>query len=127
MFNQMNINVNAPNEKLNIEIRLVDKHFEYSFSRITGLYTYHSGSVDEKKSQEWLQEIKQSSLADWPVLPNDAGPEIKQKNKWNVEKDIRNMQEEFKETEGELGKTEFKKNIIILNRESNKKLGSLLK
>lgn len=85
MFNQMNINVNAPNEKLNIEIRLVDKHFEYSFSRITGLYTYHSGSVDEKKSQEWLQEIKQSSLADWPVLPNDAGPEIKQKNKWNVE------------------------------------------
>ena len=81
----MNINVNAPNEKLNIEIRLVDKHFEYSFSRITGLYTYHSGSVDEKKSQEWLQEIKQSSLADWPVLPNDAGPEIKQKNKWNVE------------------------------------------
>ena len=85
MFNQMNINVNAPNEKLNIEIRLVDKHFEYSFSRITGLYTSHSGSVDEKKSQEWLQEIKQSSLADWPVLPNDAGPEIKQKNKWNVE------------------------------------------
>ena len=85
MFNQMNINVNAPNEKLNIEIRLVDKHFEYSFSRIAGLYTYHSGSVDEKKSQEWLQEIKQSFLADWPVLPNDAGPEIKQKNKWNVE------------------------------------------
>lgn len=85
MFNQMNINVNAPNEKLSIEIRLVGKHVEYSFSRIAGLYTYHSGSVDEKKSQEWLQEIKQSSLADWPVLPNDASPEIKQKNKWNVE------------------------------------------
>ena len=85
MFNQMNINVNAPNEKLNIEIRLVDKHFEYSFSRIADLYTYHSGSVDEKKSQEWLQEIRQASLVDWPVLPEGAGPEIKQKNKWNVE------------------------------------------
>ncbi|MEQ3452821.1 macro domain-containing protein [Enterococcus cecorum] len=85
MFNQMNINVNAPNEKLSIEIRLVGKHVEYSFARLAGLYTYHSGSVDEKKSQEWLQEIRQSSLADWPVLPNDAGPEIKQKNKWNVE------------------------------------------
>lgn len=81
----MNINVNAPNEKLSIEIRLVGKHVEYSFARLAGLYTYHSGSVDEKKSQEWLQEIRQSSLTDWPVLPNDAGPEIKQKNKWNVE------------------------------------------
>ncbi|CAI3438751.1 macro domain-containing protein [Enterococcus cecorum] len=85
MFNQMNINVNAPNEKLNIEIRLVDKHFEYSFSRLAGLYTYHSGVVDEQKSQEWLQEIRQVSLVDWPVLPEGAGPEIKQKNKWNVE------------------------------------------
>ncbi|WP_171335838.1 macro domain-containing protein [Enterococcus cecorum] len=85
MFNQMNINVNAPNEKLNIEIRLVDKHFEYSFSRLAGLYTYHSGVVDEQKSQEWLQEIRQASLVDWPVLPEGAGPEIKQKNKWNVE------------------------------------------
>ncbi|CAI3253489.1 macro domain-containing protein [Enterococcus cecorum] len=85
MFNQMNINVNAPNEKLNIEIRLVDKHFEYSFSRLAGLYTYHSGVVDEQKSQEWLQEIRQASLVDWPVLPKGAGPEIKQKNKWNVE------------------------------------------
>ena len=85
MFNQMNINVNAPNEKLNIEIRLVDKHIEYSFSRLAGLYTYHSGVVDEQKSQEWLQEIRQASLVDWPVLPEGAGPEIKQKNKWNVE------------------------------------------
>lgn len=85
MFNQMNINVNAPNEKLNIEIRLVDKHFEYSFSRLAGLYTYHSGVVDEQKSQGWLQEIRQASLVDWPVLPEGAGPEIKQKNKWNVE------------------------------------------
>lgn len=85
MFNQMNINVNAPNEKLNIEIRLVDKHLEYSFSRLAGLYTYHSGIVDEQKSQEWLQEIRQASLVDWPVLPEGAGPEIKQKNKWNVE------------------------------------------
>ena len=85
MFKQMNINVNAPNEKLNIEIRLVDKHFEYSFSRLAGLYTYHSGVVDEQKSQEWLQEIRQASLVDWPVLPEGAGPEIKQKNKWNVE------------------------------------------
>ncbi|WP_171378799.1 macro domain-containing protein [Enterococcus cecorum] len=85
MFNQMNINVNVPNEKLNIEIRLVDKHFEYSFSRLAGLYTYHSGVVDEQKSQEWLQEIRQASLVDWPVLPEGAGPEIKQKNKWNVE------------------------------------------
>lgn len=85
MFNQMNINVNAPNEKLNIEIRLVDKHLEYSFSRLAGLYTYHSGVVDEQKSQEWLQEIRQASLVDWPVLPEGAGPEIKQKNKWNVE------------------------------------------
>ncbi|MDZ5582811.1 macro domain-containing protein [Enterococcus cecorum] len=85
MFNQMNINVNAPNEKLNIEIRLVDKHFEYSFSRLAGLYTYHSGVVDKQKSQEWLQEIRQASLVDWPVLSKGAGPEIKQKNKWNVE------------------------------------------
>ena len=85
MFNQMNINVNAPNEKLNIEIRLVDKHLEYSFSRLAGFYTYHSGVVDEQKSQEWLQEIRQASLVDWPVLPEGAGPEIKQKNKWNVE------------------------------------------
>ena len=85
MFNQMNIHVNAPNEKLNIEIRLVDKHFEYSFSRIAGLYTYHSGSVDEKKSQEWLQDIRQVSLVDWPILPRDIRPEVKQNHKWNVE------------------------------------------
>ncbi|MCJ0590486.1 macro domain-containing protein [Enterococcus cecorum] len=68
-----------------MEIRVVDKHFEYSFSRLAGLYTYHSGVVDEQKSQEWLQEIRQASLVDWPVLSKGAGPEIKQKNKWNVE------------------------------------------
>ena len=73
---------------------------------------YESGS---SKYSESMYNLMKSELK---KIEEIVGPEIDNTNKEN---------EEENKTEGELGKTEFKENIIILNRESNKKLGSLLK
>lgn len=52
MFKQMNIHVNASNEKVNIEIHFVGQYFDYCLSVLEMRYTYHTGVVDEQKSQE---------------------------------------------------------------------------